>query len=421
MKPIIHKWTLMELEYRLKCVNELLVENKADFALTQEELERVKFSFEEDCGPFDVYVEDKFQPDEYRLGRLVGRAYHRLKNPRLFLEEEDARRKKLEHVIEHCFAMLTLVSRDPCAEISRALLDQYSSAIDAPSSYNILDERAYQLDRKYKEENAKEKTREQEGSGRVAGLDSYSSKKACLEDNVKGYWNDEPLIRPVQSVEKEGSRGVDSLSDKVQGYDSGDKQSNLPVQASGQEGLAGDVEELADYLDIDDLDGDFEEEKDYWSKGSLPWVYDDASYLSSEGSDDSSSYNPIDESVFMDLNKGYEAPDLSEISEFDITPSFVDPPEPEFDLNKNFKVEFDCPDSFAVEGLDSWRSGYESDFTDSPLELLRQKRKHDAFYSALAIVQGRGEGLRNCIQVLSNLIVSGKDGGLDALYRILDF
>jgi len=390
MSKIIHEWALMELHNRLEKINEFLEGKKADFTLSQDQLASVSFGFEKTKQFFThFYVKDETQPDEYRLGRLIGRVYHRMHNPLIFTAQYDERQVKLEHAVEHMFGMILLMSNDFSARIDAELLDDYSSARDKHMTYNLLDEKTFQIKqaRKHAEE---ERTRK----AQLKLQEEEAKKDKNLEERI---WpktphklpKKKPNLPPVEKLQKshyikpEAQKTPKQYPTKAQVPEATEPKKNIPKPKPSP-------------------------------------------YTPSPGPQAPKQYEATKppktkpEKKNPPLTKGYEAPNLDELTEGHYPDSnYLPKPDPTY-MKSDFKAENTAPESFEIDGLSDYKK-IETGFTDDPFLTQLQKRKHDAFYASLAIIQGRGDGTNNYLRVLSELLRSDKDGALYALYSVLEF
>ncbi len=145
------KYIVDSVKLAVANLTDFLAEKEADFALRPDQLEALTFVFgKKDSEPrldLEVRLNSSIAPDNYALGRIVGRAYHEAHNPEFKKAKNSPQKVHVERIIEHAFAMLYLRLNDETCDLDDAVND-YASAKDPPIKYTLLDEDVDPLDGK---------------------------------------------------------------------------------------------------------------------------------------------------------------------------------------------------------------------------------------------------------------------------------
>jgi len=130
--------------------NDFLNENEVDFALRPDQFEALTFVFGAKDKPhldLEIRLSDAAIPDDYQIGRVLGRVYHEVHNPKFKTSKERPEKIHVGRIIEHSFAMLHIRSKDSSYDLDDILAD-YSSAKDSQLQYTLLNEEEDPLDKK---------------------------------------------------------------------------------------------------------------------------------------------------------------------------------------------------------------------------------------------------------------------------------
>ncbi len=138
------KYVLDEVSLALSRLNAYLRKQRASFALSDEELSRVRFSFDRANDGENVFVLppesiDDVLNDVYSHGRIAGIVFHKIRNSSFGTPGTDLPKMLVERVVQHCFALLYIQSRDRNANL-RDAPKIYHSASDFRIGYSFLEE-----------------------------------------------------------------------------------------------------------------------------------------------------------------------------------------------------------------------------------------------------------------------------------------
>lgn len=141
------KYVVDSVKLALGNLNDFLSDSGADFALRPDQLEALTFVFGDKSkapADFEIFLSCAF-PDDYGLGRILGRVYHEVHNPKFKHERERPEKVHVGRIVEHAFAMLHLRLGDSGCDLDE-VIDSYPSARDAPIKYTLLNEEKDPLD-----------------------------------------------------------------------------------------------------------------------------------------------------------------------------------------------------------------------------------------------------------------------------------
>lgn len=143
------KYIVDSVKLALGNLNDFLNESGASFALRPDQLEALTFVFGDKSkapADFEILLADAF-PDDYGIGRILGRVYHEVHNPKFKREFDRPQKIHVGRIIEHAFAMLHLRLGDSGYDLDD-ILGSYPSARDAPLKYTLLSEEEDPLEKK---------------------------------------------------------------------------------------------------------------------------------------------------------------------------------------------------------------------------------------------------------------------------------